>query len=406
MYPKSQDNKRMMEWKTAKEWLEQIDDDPRGTWLLPYQDELLRVIRHELFDREVTRHVFDLLVLVSPIFGQLYLPKSEWRYLIIAAIRQAEKLRYPADRIEVSAQIFQLLGADHLYKGKIDSARAMFDLALEHAKRGDSISATVAAYTGVFRLQWFSLQDEFTPEIIRDVLEMADRLSDKRIKIKLYDALAYGCAVMGNIESALEYAQMGLAFANVLADDTEKARLALTIGVVYETANVMSGAKHYLERAQKLLEYARSLVKSPLISWKDFPFLFQEGVNLHQMGDSRSAEEVLSRALAEARLLDRVDWIMATKHALALSKTKLGKYDEARAHLEEAIAYWREIGNALETASALQELGNIENLSGNRAAARHYLFEAQTICQSVAPNPRQELIMNLIIETINEVVVN
>lgn len=279
----------------------------------------------------------------------------------------------------------------------------MFELALEYARQGDSASAIVSAYTGLFRLQWFSFQEEFAPKIIQDVLKIAKRVNDIRIHINLYDTLAYGYAVTGNIDLALEYAQMGLALAGVLGDDTEIGRLALTLAVVYESASAISRSDHYLERARTALEYAQRLIKSPQIRWKEFSFLFQQGVHLYHHEDHILAETVLTRALSEAYLLDRHDWIMATKHALALVLAKLGRYDEARSNLQAAIIYWQQIDNHLEAASALQELGCIENLSGNRKLALQYLLQARILCQQVTPTPRQALILRLIQETIDEV---
>lgn len=105
---------------------------------------------------------------------------------------------------------------------------------------------------------------------------------------------------------------------------------------------------------------------------------------------AREGESVLADALeiltppsgpVEATLLARV------RSRLGAFSVMLGAYDRARSLLEEALAHFRNTGDAAEAAFALYRLGHATTHQGEYEVARAYLVESLRIAHSLS-NPR------------------
>jgi CHAT domain-containing protein/Tfp pilus assembly protein PilF len=113
-------------------------------------------------------------------------------------------------------------------------------------------------------------------------------------------------------------------------------------------------------------------------------FTFAQGFEQHA-----EAAEWLSRALARALEL-RDEWAEARlRYMLAGSQRRLGRLDEAKANLDQALALHRAAGREADAASVLASLGNFHHLAGEPQAALDVLDEALRSFQA-SLNPRGE----------------
>jgi tetratricopeptide (TPR) repeat protein len=391
----------MAEERSAHDWLTSIRNHPDKSLLWLWNDnnqsELFKVIRWELNANHPKHDVFDLLILVFPVFMQHYLRYDEWTHLLRDALVTAQRIQ----DIDLQASIYRSMGDQFLQQGNPTAAREMFESGMEYAARNEYREMIVALYAGLFRMQWFSFQDEFTPRIIQSVLDESTQIDNKEIRLNLHDALAFGYLKSGDTIPALEHAQTALTLATMTGKPQFVAQMALTLSVIYTYIAVVDKIDHCLKVADKLLKYSRSLVKTPELGWQYFGFAYQTGVQHLQRGKNRSAVQFLRRAVSEAS--DRNDYLAASKHALALAQTQLNLLDDARTNLVEAVNLWEAMNNQLERASALQGLAYLEYLAGQYHAAIPHLHHALVICEAQPANSRREILIKLILETMDEV---
>ena len=96
----------------------------------------------------------------------------------------------------------------------------------------------------------------------------------------------------------------------------------------------------------------------PNDSWND---AYRAGLALFEQRDYARARAALLDALVDLQDQPPVDWrLAATLHVLGVSEQALGRYTEARQHLEAALSRWPDTGeNAGPRATTLESLGNL-----------------------------------------------
>ena len=96
----------------------------------------------------------------------------------------------------------------------------------------------------------------------------------------------------------------------------------------------------------------------PTQSWND---AYRAGLALFEQRDYGRARAALLDALVDLQDRPEVDWrLPATLHVLGVCEQALGRYTEARQHLEAALSRWPATGeNAGQRATTLESLGNL-----------------------------------------------
>lgn len=84
--------------------------------------------------------------------------------------------------------------------------------------------------------------------------------------------------------------------------------------------------------------------------------------------------ERFEQALALCAASPRRKFIIQRNYAMVLKSAR--KFDEARVATEEALAYWKEVGNVSEVGRAYATLGNIYELTEDYEAASAFLLQA------------------------------
>src|SRR5215831_7022257 len=120
----------------------------------------------------------------------------------------------------------------------------------------------------------------------------------------------------------------------------------------------------------------------PTQSWND---AYWAGLALFEQRDYERARAALLDALMDLPDRPPVDWrLPATLHVLGVSEQALGRYDEARQHLEAALSRWPATGeNARQMATTLESLGNLLAEKGDWEAAEQRFRSAIALKERV-----------------------
>jgi tetratricopeptide (TPR) repeat protein/transcriptional regulator with XRE-family HTH domain len=102
-----------------------------------------------------------------------------------------------------------------------------------------------------------------------------------------------------------------------------------------------------------------------------------------QRGDDRIALDHTGRALALYRKLDEPVWEADAVNAMGWLSARLGEYDDARVHCEQAVILQRRNGYRDGEAAALDSLGLIAHRTGRHAASVDYYEQSLAIFRDV-----------------------
>jgi tetratricopeptide (TPR) repeat protein len=120
----------------------------------------------------------------------------------------------------------------------------------------------------------------------------------------------------------------------------------------------------------------------PTRSWND---AYRAGLSLFEQRDYERARAALLDALVDLHDRPPADWrLPATLHVLGVSEQALGRYTEARQHLEGALSGWPATGeNAGQRATTLESLGNLLADTGDWDSAEQRLRSAIALKEGV-----------------------
>ncbi len=388
-------------WLRPYDWLRFLDNgNPNWeTWLLPYEDELREMIRRGLNQPRDFHHAFALLMRVIPFFVLTLAHTKAWMPLLLHALMPSLQLKDERLRME----IYRWWGETNLQVGKPEAARQSFAIALEFAKEDEHDGMMVAAYTGLFRLQWFRNQDTFTPELVQVALKFAERISNTELRAGLHDALAYAYLRILDMSKALEHAQIAYLHQFRGGDASGIGQALFTLAVVYRNAAWYTDTPHLVNRAPLLLAGARAHMSKGKRAALHVLLAYEEGLQCFQSQVYPVAVEWLETALYEALDSGRLHYVAASRHALGLAQTELQRYADARRNLIAAAGVWAKMENTFERASALQALGYLEILDNRAQLARDYLTLAFEICEELPYSAQIEYLQTRIKQTLDEI---
>ncbi|RCW43542.1 DNA-binding SARP family transcriptional activator [Halopolyspora algeriensis] len=103
------------------------------------------------------------------------------------------------------------------------------------------------------------------------------------------------------------------------------------------------------------------------------------GVAYARSGNPAMALEHYTSSHEGAVAAGRPSWLAMTQVNMGSALFRLGRYGEARRHCEEALETYRELGDRYREAGALNNLAQVEQVSGEREAALAHLREAEAM---------------------------
>ena len=159
-----------------------------------------------------------------------------------------------------------------------------------------------------------------------------DRLPERRATLGAREAAAASAWGLGLPDRAIEE------YDRILKDESlapqKRARLFLSRGAIELQENRFQVASLFAERSVQQLAEPSPLRAQALLLW---------GQSLSRLGMAGKAEEKLEQALKESLSADRPD----IHYQLAECQLILGKFDEARAHLEQVPLHHERTSKAL-----------------------------------------------------------
>jgi tetratricopeptide (TPR) repeat protein len=170
--------------------------------------------------------------------------------------------------------------------------------------------------------------------------------------------------------------ELALAAARRLGDRRAEAFTHNNLGMALLERGDGNGAEPHYVRARELFEQAGDLrgVSNALGN---------EAWVLHQRGDHAGALDVASRALANYRQLEAHVNAGITLRGMAVFAAALGRFEEARGHLSEAMELFTATGAELDMMMALNCLGEVRNEEGNPREAEQAHLQAQALAEGL-----------------------
>lgn len=380
------------ERQRARDWLRYIYNQGEDLgWLSAYENELVGVLRRGIYTPSEFKDAIHLLIKVFPYFITTRLHTEIWLPILISALVQAQDLK----NNDLQARLSCCLGETYLKSGKHRSSHASFQLALERAAEGKTDELIVAAYTGLFRLQWFDREHLLNQTLVKHALEVTQRLDKSALALSaaLHDALAFAYVQVGDTAQAIGHAQTAYFQSLRTGIPNDIGHAAYTTAMCYRVAALFSQVKHCLTQADYFLTQARSILAQTDQKWQHVLLTYEQGILYLQSKDYEAAEQWLTLTLAEAQGLGILYHIAIAHHALGLVQTSLKKFDDARESLQQALGLWKEMNNIFEHLSLLQALGYLEGLAGNKEIALHHLTTAEEACQKLDPTTFRALLL-------------
>lgn len=386
--------------RTACEWLEiLLAHDGDVSVLADYEADLLAAISVSVRRDSEFHCAAELLLRTFPYFALVRVGNTQaWSRLLSDALVELLMLR---DN-ELLAQVLRWIGEQDIAQGKRVGAQRAFESMLARAQDGDTDEMIVAAYIGLSKLQWFEVNAEMTTHLAEQALAAAKGVTDTALKGDLHDALARAYISVADTKRAIGHAQTAILYWMPQDDPAELGRVAFTLAIAYRNAALKHNAPAGLMQADFFLEFAGERVAGSEYAWQYALLAYERGSLCHQRGDYEAAVQWYGNAFDEARQLNRLPIMAISQHGLGLALTELGNFEEARARLKAAFAHWQELGKHFEQASVMQALGHLENLAGDKRAARLHLLRARKMCSRLPPNQQRDILGRLIDDTLDE----
>lgn len=382
--------------ETVADWLRYLkkSENPLNR-LLPHEKELVSLLHVGLNREQEFRSSFELLTLVFPYFALTLSHSDLWSPLLMDALLMAQDIK---DN-ELQVTLFRWWGETYLKTGQHQSASRAFNTGLERAEAGQIDDMMVAMYTGIFKLQWFDLDQDVTKPLIRQALDAAARVNDTGLRADLHDALASAYVRLRKTAVALGYGQTAFAYWYVMRNHSGLGRAAYTLAAVYTHMTQITEDKRFLDRAINYLEIARDELSHTDDVWQ-YPLLaYEEAGIYYQLEDYEAAASWFEQSLNEALNINSPHYVVIAHHGLGLAQAKLRLFAAGRRNLLTALKRWDDFNNAYEKGSVLVGLADLELHAGNKEKARSYLYTGLDVARCVA----DETMRQFLVEQFNDI---
>ncbi len=359
--------------ESVSDWLRYINNSKEENlnWLAPHEETLLSVLRHGLNWEPEFLQAYELLTIVCPYFVLSLAHTQQWFPLLMDALVMAQDIRYR----NLQLKAFRWLGEIYLKLGKYTAARDRFSAVLERAESSDINDLKVAVYIGLFKLQWFDLNEEINQTLVNQALETARQIDDRALQADLYDALAPIYARKMDTVTALGYGQTAFVYWMSANNHSGIGRTAYNVATIYVHMSHFEDDNRFLDNAISYLELARETLARTDDVWQHPLLAYEQAIIYFQRGDSRSAADWFRQSLSEAERMDSPQYIVVAQHGLGLALSKMGQYPLARRYLGFALKRWEELNNRYEKANIFVGLADLELNAGDKQLAKSYVDE-------------------------------
>lgn len=377
--------------ETVADWLRYLkkNDNPLNR-ILAHENELISLLHIGLNREQDFRIAFELLTRVFPYFALTLSHIEKWSPLLMDALLMAQDIK--DNKLQV--MLFRWLGESYLKVGQHQSASRAFTTGLNRAESGQIDDMIVAMYTGIFKLQWFDLEQDLTRPLIQQALDAAMRASDHGLRADLYDALASAYVRLQKTDIALGYGQTAFAYWHNVHNHSGIGRAAYTLAAIYTHTTQLTEDKRFLDHAIIYLDIARDELSQTDDVWQ-YPLLAYEAAGIYyQREDYEAAASWFEQSLKEAVNTNAPHYGVIAHHGLGLAQAKLKLFAAGRRNLLTALKSWDDFNNAYEKGSVLIGLADLEYHAGNKEKARSYLYSGLEVARCVHDETMRQFLID------------
>ncbi|MCA0458648.1 MAG: hypothetical protein LCI00_32125 [Chloroflexi bacterium] len=375
--------------QSVADWLRYFEksDEPLNR-LMSYENDLIALLQTGLNREHEFRQTFELLKHVFPYFALSLSHTEQWSRLLMDALLMAQDIK---DN-ELQVTIFRWWGEAYLKSGQHQPASNAFRIGLERAESGEINDMLVAMYTGIFKLQWFDLEQDVTQPLLQQALDAAARVRDRGLRANLYDALASAYTRLSKTQIALGYGQTAFAYWYRVGNHSGLGRAAYTLASIYIYMTQLTEDNRFLDHAIIYLEIARAELAQTDDVWQ-YPLLaYQQAGIYYQLEDYEVAADWYEQSLKEAVNTNAPHYIVIAHHGLGLAQAKLKLFTAGRRNLLTALKSWETLHNSYEKGSVLVGLTDLELHAGNLEKSRAYLYTGLEVARSVMDNGMRQFL--------------
>jgi adenylate cyclase len=374
----------------------------------------------------------DQLEEVSGMLARHFAEAQKWDKAVVVALMagtQAQELYANQDALayfRLAERCLEHLSPDdfwisavrlHLNRGRLYRLLGQYDVAevdlqhaIEIARRHDDLHAQAEAYNVLAESYWWQSRNEDLLDAANNAYDLSRRCGHAAELAVSTHTMGLAYQALGDWPRAREYFDKAYQLAKDQSDEPLRAAVLSDLGTLQAFMGDLDDA---LERFQQALEIRQKIgLKDKMAST-----MVNLAIIQHRRGDTQNALKVIRRSIVLAReidsgalpyslltqaemeaflgrydaarqLLEESQQIFAERNdAVGLGWVKLGlacdvyfeleQYDLTWTALEDALPVMRSISSYEEVIRALKTLGAVALRTGDTAAARRYLDEAQ-----------------------------
>jgi DNA-binding CsgD family transcriptional regulator len=247
----------------------------------------------------------------------------------LALWEQAQREASAAHALPRLAAIERRLGNLHYSQGRFVEALAHYDMGIAAAERShDELTLAKLLTSKTTSLE--ALGDtKAQAKALRDALEIAERLNDKKLLARVHRASALFYLWIGIRDRAASHAMHALEFAQASGEPAEAWSAHWALAVLSALTGDTLATKHHFVEARRIADELHSPVLHLRVDEIEIEYK-------SATGDWHSAVEQAARSIALARVLEQRTLLPRLLVYTGILSLGRGRIDEGKRHLDEA----------------------------------------------------------------------
>lgn len=294
----------------------------------------------------------------------------------LEAARQARDIAAASGDPALDAQARHALARGHFYLSEFMPAMGFLLEAAQLYQQVGDLSGAASAFAGLGLCQMrLGAADDALVSLLR-ALQMTREQGLVTLQINVLNSLVATTLVTRQFDDAEQYLREGIALAEAVHDDNLLAKLLHNGALLRRRRGDELAARGEQAAAQEQWQLALEQVGRALelnrargSRWDAAHSLGESGALLRLLGRHAEAERALLETLALSQTIEGLHTQAETQLELGLLRAAVGREDEARSLLEEAIACARRIGAQTELAEACRALSELHERRGDAVQA-------------------------------------